>query len=146
MRGISFLKSGFDGDRRAQFVTLLLIAVIFSCSPTRRANRLINRAKVLDPEIFIPDTVRVDGVHVDTIIEFRDVQHVIEKERLKVVIQHDTVSKTIQVKAECKEKVIVKERLSPNRPREKEWWEREKYRFLGYWAVIIGAAAWIIKK
>ena len=98
---------------------LILLIILVSCSTTKqasrklkRANRLIERAKQIDPTVSLIDTVIVshtayiEAVRYDTI--FNDVGDTvtIENEKIKVIYKRDTLTNTIFIDAECKADTI----------------------------------------
>ena len=110
---------------------ILLVLFIISCTPQRRFTRLIEKHPYLltTDTLTIHDTVRVEVpkiVH-DTIINenfFTEITKdtlVIQKERLKIKIFHDTIRKNVFIQGICDTVTIEKiiERKIPIRYYEK---------------------------
>lgn len=98
---------------------LILSILLLSCTPIKeasiklkRANRLIERAKQLDPTISIIDTIIVfktayiEAVRYDTI--FYDIGDTvtIESEKIKLIYKRDTTSNEVFIDVECKADTI----------------------------------------
>lgn len=112
----------------------------FGCSPQvrarkklKRAERLIERAKYLDPSIISHDTIKVQ----DTLI-ISEIKHdtafvdigdtvIVENERLKVVYRRDTITNQVYLSGECKADTIIRtiqvpcEKLIVKEPFLKKW-------------------------
>lgn len=96
---------------------LIIVFLLFSCSPQFRAKRKIRKAKRLAPELFIKDTVRIiDTVFVpsityDTIT--RVIKHdstiVINDEKVYLKYFYDTLRQEIHHDVECKEQKVIRE-------------------------------------
>lgn len=90
---------------------ILLSSILLSCTPQRRFTRLIEKHPYLltIDTLIIHDTVKltVPKVVHDTIINqhfFTQITRdtlVIQKDRLRVEIYHDTVKKNVYIKGEC---------------------------------------------
>tara|TARA_R100000654_G_scaffold69323_1_gene98846 strand:- start:156 stop:602 length:447 start_codon:yes stop_codon:yes gene_type:complete len=90
---------------------ILLSSVLLSCAPQKRFTRLIKKHPYLltTDTLIVKDTVKVvvpKVIH-DTIINqhfFTQITKdtlVIQKDRLRVEIYHDTVKKNVYIKGEC---------------------------------------------
>jgi hypothetical protein len=96
---------------------LIIVFLLFSCSPQFRAKRKIRKAKRLAPELFVKDTVRIiDTVFVpsityDTIT--RVIKHdstiVINDEKVYLKYFYDTLRQEIHHDVECKEQKVIRE-------------------------------------
>jgi len=97
---------------------LIILCLLFSCSPQFRAKRKIRKAKRLAPELFVQDTVRIiDTVFVpsityDTIT--RVIKHdstiVVNDEKVYLKYFYDTLRQEIYHEVECKEQEIIHEK------------------------------------
>jgi len=96
---------------------LIIVFLLFSCSPQFRAKRKIRKAKRLAPELFVKDTVRIiDTVFVpsityDTIT--RVIKHdstiVVNDEKVYLKYFYDTLRQEIHHDVECKEQKVIRE-------------------------------------
>lgn len=101
---------------------MALLLLMCSCNPTRqasrklqRAERLIERAKQLDPSIvttdtiIVKDTLIVEAVRVDsTFIDIGDTV-TIENDRLVIRYKRDTITNRVFIEGECKADTIIRE-------------------------------------
>ena len=91
--------------------TILILLLLFSCSPKTRFTRLIEKHPYLltTDTITQIDTVKVEVPRVvhDTVINehfFHEISKdtlILEKERLTVKIFHDTIRKYVYIEGEC---------------------------------------------
>ena len=94
-----------------KFFPILILLFLISCSPQQRFHRLIEKHPELltTDTIYIHDTVKiiVPKVEYDTIINehfFTEITRdtlVIQKDRLRVEIFHDTVQKNVYINGKC---------------------------------------------
>lgn len=94
-----------------KFFPILILLFLISCSPQQRFHRLIEKHPELltTDTIYIHDTVKiiVPKVEYDTIINehfFTEITRdtlVIQKDRLRVEIFHDTIQKNVYINGEC---------------------------------------------
>ena len=94
-----------------RFLIAILLLGMFACTPQRRFNRLIEKHPHLltTDTIYIHDTVEilVPKIEYDTIYSehfFTEITRdtlVIQKDRLRVEIYHDTIKKNVYIKGEC---------------------------------------------
>ena len=105
-----------------KYLCLLILSALFACSPKTRFTRLVTKHPHLltTDSIKVIDTVRftVEKVEHDTVFsnhfftEIRKDTLVIQKERLKIEIYHDTIHDSIYINGKCDtitiEKIIEK--------------------------------------
>jgi hypothetical protein len=94
-----------------RFLIAVLLLGMFACTPQRRFNRLIEKHPYLltTDTIYIHDTVEilVPKIEHDTIYSehfFTEITRdtlVIQKDRLRVEIYHDTIKKNVYIRGEC---------------------------------------------
>ena len=94
-----------------RFLIAVLLLGMFACTPQRRFNRLIEKHPHLltTDTIYIHDTVEilVPKIEYDTIYSehfFTEITRdtlVIQKDRLRVEIYHDTIKKNVYIRGEC---------------------------------------------
>ena len=94
-----------------RFLIAILLLGMFACTPQRRFNRLIEKHPHLltTDTIYIHDTVEilVPKIEYDTIYSehfFTEITRdtlVIQKDRLRVEIYHDTIKKNVYIRGEC---------------------------------------------
>lgn len=94
-----------------KFFPILILLFLISCSPQQRFHRLIEKHPELltTDTIYIHDTVKiiVPKIEYDTIINehfFTEITRdtlVIQKDRLRVEIFHDTIQKNVYINGEC---------------------------------------------
>ena len=94
-----------------RFLIAILLLGMFACTPQRRFNRLIEKHPYLltTDTIYIHDTVEilVPKIEYDTIYSehfFTEITRdtlVIQKDRLRVEIYHDTIKKNVYIRGEC---------------------------------------------
>jgi len=94
-----------------RFLIAVLLLGMFACTPQRRFNRLIEKHPYLltTDTIYIHDTVEilVPKIEYDTIYSehfFTEITRdtlVIQKDRLRVEIYHDTIKKNVYIRGEC---------------------------------------------
>lgn len=94
-----------------KFFPILILLFLISCSPQQRFHRLIEKHPELltTDTIYIHDTVKiiVPKIEYDTIINehfFTEITRdtlVIQKDRLRVEIFHDTIQKNVYINGKC---------------------------------------------
>ena len=94
-----------------RFLIAVLLLGMFACTPQRRFNRLIEKHPHLltTDTIYIHDTIEilVPKIEYDTIYSehfFTEITRdtlVIQKDRLRVEIYHDTIKKNVYIRGEC---------------------------------------------
>ena len=108
-------------------IWIILFFLMCSCSPTRkasrklqRANKLIERAKILDPSVSmvrtvkVLDTLYIEAIRVDTsFIDIGDTIRV-ENERLRYVYKRDTITNEVFIDVECKADTVIRELRIPS--------------------------------
>ena len=148
------------------FIVLLLITFFWlfgvtSCSPINqasrkleRANKLIRKAKYLDPSISIVDTVilsknvYIERIKKDTMFVDRGDTVTIENDRLIIRYKRDTVTNIVTLEGECKaDTVLVKVPCLQETLIQREvlkWWQNALY-YLGIITSIL-LAMWGLSK
>ena len=94
-----------------KYLCLLILSALFACSPKTRFTRLVNKHPHLltTDSVKVIDTVRftVEKVEHDTVFSnhfFTEISKdtlVIQKERLKIEIYHDTIHDSIYINGKC---------------------------------------------
>ena len=93
-------------------IIILLTALLISCSPSKRINRIVkNHPELLVKDtIIVLDTVIIESYHFDTTTKF--VEHktieVINNEKVRLQYHYDTITNNIRHFVECKGDTIVK--------------------------------------
>ena len=85
---------------------LLLILILASCSPQKRAQKKIRDAWALDPSIMSTDTIKVvqESSSVDTVFHYHTDSLIVNNERMEIrYIKEDSL---IYLEGECYEQVI----------------------------------------
>jgi hypothetical protein len=119
---------------------IIILIIIYSCSPQRRFDRLIKRNPWLltKDTLYVKDTIRdtirinVPEVRVDTVVEYKELFDTIylEKEQLKVKVWMDR-EKKVYIQGKCDTVYIVKpyekivERKIPIRYYERTPWYKK---------------------
>jgi hypothetical protein len=133
------------------FVQVILISLLFSCSPQERLNRLLTR----HPQLLEKDTIVViDSVIVQnytrdttTILEFHDTTTVINNERVILKYFYDTLREVIHHEVECLGDTVYIETLVPIEKavfRELSWWD--KYKEFIYIGLVLILVLFVLKK
>ena len=91
---------------------IILTALLISCSPSKRINRIVKK----HPELLIKDTITVldtviiESYHHDTTTKF--IEHktveVINNEKVRLEYKYDTITNNIRHFVECKGDTIIK--------------------------------------
>ncbi len=133
------------------FIQIILVFLLISCSPQRRLNRLVKKHPELITmdTIVVRDTVIVESYNYDTttIIRMHDTTTVINNEKLILKYFYDTLRETIYHDVECIGDTVYTETLVPIETvvvKELSWWE--KYKEFVYIGLVLILAFLILKK
>jgi hypothetical protein len=90
---------------------IILLAILFSCSPQKRLNRLLKKHPELvqTDTIWKTDTVIVEAVKIDTTFKFKHDTITIVEDRLIVKTFFNYHDSTIYISAKCKSDTIIRE-------------------------------------
>jgi hypothetical protein len=90
---------------------IILLAILFSCSPQKRLNRLLKKHPELvqTDTIWKTDTVIVEAVKIDTTFKFKHDTITIVEDRLTVKTFFNYHDSTIYISAKCKSDTIIRE-------------------------------------
>jgi hypothetical protein len=90
---------------------IILLAILFSCSPQKRLNRLLKKHPELvqTDTIWKTDTVIVEAVKIDTTFKFKHDTITIVEDRLTVKTFYNYHDSTIYISAKCKSDTIIRE-------------------------------------
>ena len=112
-------------------VFILILSVVWGCSPQKKLNRLISKhPELLEKEILIVrDTIIIQDYSVDTITSLRFHDSVIVIDNSKVILKYfyDTITREIHHEVECLGKEIITETLVPYEKivvQELSWWQK----------------------
>lgn len=108
---------------------LILIITLFgstSCDPIKRHQRLVERFPHVHQQdtLYIKDSVYVPRIKHDTVTHIRELLDTIHVNHDRLQVKVYRVRDSVYVEGECKDTLIVKERVVPIRYYEKspEWW------------------------
>lgn len=101
-----------------KLLVIIIGLLISGCSATKMAKRKIRKAKRLDPELFVPDTIKihdtiiVESFHYDTItkVVYHDSVTVVDNEKVYLKYFYDTLRQEIHHEVECKEQEVIYEK------------------------------------
>jgi len=135
------------------FALIAVVVVMASCSPQKRLANLVKR----NPELVTTDTVyqpipviRAEVVR-DTVVEWSTDTVTIEKDRLRVDVIMDTVTKKIYIKGQCKaDTVIIKVPVAVNtvqpvdvvKVRKPSFWQKAYYALV--WGGVVWSLFWLV--
>ena len=133
------------------FIQVVLLSLLFSCSPQERLNRLLTR----HPQLLERDTIVViDSVIVEnyvrdttTIIQVHDTTTVINNERVVLKYFYDTLREVIHHEVKCLGDTVYVETLVPIEKavfRELSWWD--KYKEFIYIGLVLMMVLLVLKK
>ena len=133
------------------FIQVVLLSLLFSCSPQERLNRLLTR----HPQLLERDTIVViDSVIVEnyvrdttTIIQTHDTTTVINNERVVLKYFYDTLREVIHHEVKCLGDTVYVETLVPIEKavfRELSWWD--KYKEFIYIGLVLMMVLLVLKK
>ena len=133
------------------FIQVVLLSLLFSCSPQQRLNRLLTR----HPQLLERDTIVViDSVIVEsyirdttTIIQMHDTTTVINNERVVLKYFYDTLREVIHHEVKCLGDTVYVETLVPIEKavfRELSWWD--KYKEFIYIGLVLMMVLLVLKK
>ena len=133
------------------FIQVVLLSLLFSCSPQQRLNRLLTR----HPQLLERDTIVViDSVIVEnyvrdttTIIQIHDTTTVINNERVVLKYFYDTLREVIHHEVKCLGDTVYVETLVPIEKavfRELSWWD--KYKEFIYIGLVLMMVLLVLKK
>ena len=133
------------------FIQVVLLSLLFSCSPQQRLNRLLTK----HPQLLERDTIVViDSVIVEnyvrdttTIIEMHDTTTVINNERVVLKYFYDTLREVIHHEVKCLGDTVYVETLVPIEKavfRELSWWD--KYKEFIYIGLVLIMVLFVLKK
>ena len=133
------------------FIQVVLLSLLFSCSPQQRLNRLLTR----HPQLLERDTIVViDSVIVEnyvrdttTIIQVHDTTTVINNERVVLKYFYDTLREVIHHEVKCLGDTVYVETLVPIEKavfRELSWWD--KYKEFIYIGLVLIMVLFVLKK
>ena len=133
------------------FIQVVLLSLLFSCSPQQRLNRLLTR----HPQLLERDTIVViDSVIVEnyvrdttTIIQTHDTTTVINNERVVLKYFYDTLREVIHHEVKCLGDTVYVETLVPIEKavfRELSWWD--KYKEFIYIGLVLIMVLFVLKK
>jgi hypothetical protein len=90
---------------------IILLAILFSCSPQKRLNRLLKKHPELiqTDTIWQTDTLIVEAVKIDTTFKFKHDTITIVEDRLTVKTFYNYHDSTIYISAKCKSDTIIRE-------------------------------------
>lgn len=94
-----------------RYIILLLIPVLFACSPQKRLNRLIknNPELVKSDTILVKDTLIVDGTSKDTIFQSVVTRDTVTIVRDQLTLKYYSDGKTVYLKGTCDTVKIIRE-------------------------------------
>ena len=133
------------------FIQVVLLSLLFSCSPQQRLNKLLTR----HPQLLERDTIVViDSVIVEnyvrdttTIIQVHDTTTVINNERVVLKYFYDTLREVIHHEVKCLGDTVYVETLVPIEKavfRELSWWD--KYKEFVYIGLVLMLVLFVLKK
>jgi len=133
------------------FIQIILVFLLISCSPQKRLNRLITKYPSLVEldTILVRDTVVVENYNYDTttLIRTHDTTVVINNERVVLKYFYDTLRETIYHDVECIGDTVYTEKLITVEKavfRELSWWE--KYKEFIYIGLVLLLVLFVLKK
>ena len=133
------------------FIQIILVFLLISCSPQKRLNRLITKYPSLVEldTILVRDTVVVENYNYDTttLIRTHDTTVVINNERVVLKYFYDTLRETIYHDVECIGDTVYTEKLVTVEKavfRELSWWD--KYKEFIYIGLVLLMVLLVLKK
>ena len=133
------------------FIQIILVFLLISCSPQKRLNRLITKYPSLVEldTILVRDTVVVENYNYDTttLIRTHDTTVVINNEKVVLKYFYDTLRETIYHDVECIGDTVYTEKLITVEKavfRELSWWE--KYKEFIYIGLVLILVLFVLKK
>ena len=133
------------------FIQIILVFLLISCSPQKKLNRLITKYPSLVEldTILVRDTVVVENYNYDTttLIRTHDTTVVINNEKVVLKYFYDTLRETIYHDVECIGDTVYTEKLITVEKavfRELSWWE--KYKEFIYIGLVLILVLFVLKK
>ena len=133
------------------FIQIILVFLLISCSPQKRLNRLITKYPSLVEldTILVRDTVVVENYNYDTttLIRTHDTTVVINNKKVVLKYFYDTLRETIYHDVECIGDTVYTEKLITVEKavfRELSWWE--KYKEFIYIGLVLILVLFVLKK
>ena len=133
------------------FIQIILVFLLISCSPQKRLNRLITKYPSLVEldTVLVRDTVVVENYNYDTttLIRTHDTTVVINNEKVVLKYFYDTLRETIYHDVECIGDTVYTEKLITVEKavfRELSWWE--KYKEFIYIGLVLILVLFVLKK
>ena len=122
---------------KRHIIQVLTVALLFSCSPQKRLNRLVKKYPSLVEldTIRIIDTVITSTIQHDTttVFQFHDTTTIVNTEKVFLKYFYDTLTREIHHEYICFGDTIIQEKIIPIEKivyKEINWWE--KYQSLIY--------------
>ena len=110
---------------------ILLVLIVFSCTPQKRLHRLINKHPGLMQldTIVIRDTIVIEDYTHDTttILQFHDSTTVVNNEKVILKYFYDTLTREIHHEYTCLGDTIIQEKIVPYEKiviQELTWWQK----------------------
>ena len=135
---------------KRHIIQVLTVALLFSCSPQKRLNRLVKKypSLVEIDTIRIIDTVITSTIQHDTttVFQFHDTTTIVNTEKVFLKYFYDTLTREIHHEYICFGDTIIQEKIIPIEKivyKEINWWE--KYQSLIY-IFLIGFVLLVIYK
>ena len=135
---------------KRHIIQVLTVALLFSCSPQKRLNRLVKKYPSLVEldTIKIIDTVITPTIQHDTttVFQFHDTTTIVNTEKVFLKYFYDTLTREIHHEYICFGDTIIQEKIIPIEKivyKEINWWE--KYQSLIY-IFLIGFVLLVIYK
>ena len=135
---------------KRHIIQVLTVALLFSCSPQKRLNRLVKKYPSLVEldTIRIIDTVITSTIQHDTttVFQFHDTTTIVNTEKVFLKYFYDTLTREIHHEYICFGDTIIQEKIIPIEKivyKEINWWE--KYQSLIY-IFLIGFVLLVIYK
>ena len=136
---------------KRHIIQVLTVALLFSCSPQKRLNRLVKKYPSLVEldTIRIIDTVITSTIQHDTttVFQFHDTTTIVNTEKVFLKYFYDTLTREIHHEYICFGDTIIQEKIIPIEKivyKEINWWE--KYQSLIYIFLIAFVLLVIYKK
>jgi len=133
------------------FIQVVVLSLLFSCSPQERLNRLMTKFPQLTETdtIYVRDTVIVENYNYDTttLIRTHDTTTVINNERVVLKYFYDTLREVIHHEVKCLGDTVYTEKLVTVEKavfRELSWWD--KYKEFVYIGLVLMMVLLVLKK
>jgi len=133
------------------YIQIILVVLLVSCSPQKRLNRLLTKYPQLTEmdTVVVRDTVVIESYVYDTttIIRLHDTTTVLNNERVILKYFYDTLREVIHHDVECIGDTVYTEKLVPIKTavfRELSWWD--KYKEFIYIGLVLILVLFVLKK